>query len=199
MKAPITVLIIAGLAVAGCNAPGSTARREPAVRPGFIVLTPEQAEQRGIHLEPNMRPPEGANALDDSAVVAPPGTKVYTINRAVDPNDRDVLHEEHVIYRRETTPAWRLQPPAKQKLLIGPRVVDGRQELQPMLDKELASYLADQRRATEANQKAIAALFQAVDSLARQQQTTTRDRATTATEERTRIEREASQQDASER
>jgi hypothetical protein len=63
-----------------------------------------------------------------------------------------------------------LQAPAGQKLLIGPRQSDGRQELQPLLDKELTTFLSDQRRSTEANQKAIAALFQAVDALSRQQQ-----------------------------
>jgi hypothetical protein len=79
------------------------------------------------------------------------------------------MHEEHVVYRRETAPQWRLDAPAQQKILVGPRVTDGRQELQPLLSKELTGYLADQRRATEANQKAITALFQSVDALNRQQ------------------------------
>ena len=80
------------------------------------------------------------------------------------------MHEEHAVYRRETAPRWRLDAPANRKILVGPQVTDGRQEIQPLLSKELTTFLADERRATEANQKAISALFQAVDALTRQQQ-----------------------------
>jgi uncharacterized coiled-coil protein SlyX len=58
-----------------------------------------------------------------------------------------------------------MQPPTDQKILVGPRVTDGREDLQPVLSKELVSYLTEQRQATEANQKAIAALFQAIERL----------------------------------
>lgn len=138
------------------------------------MLTADEAAQRGIELRPAAAaaavPAADLQPLDASAVTVPGDIKVYTFNRAADPADRDLLHEEHVVYRRETAPQWRLEAPVGQKILVGPRVTDGRGDLQPLMNKELAAYLADQRRATEANGKAIAALFQAVDAINRQQQ-----------------------------
>jgi hypothetical protein len=70
-----------------------------------------------------------------------------------------------MVYRRETAPAWRTQSPAAAKIVVGTQVADGRQELQSNLSKELAGFMTEQRLAIEANQQAIAALFQAVDRL----------------------------------
>lgn len=175
--------VLMALAVAGCaGSSGPASARGPYVKPGLIMLTADQAAQRGIAVRA-APPAAGAPApdlqpLDASAVSVPADIKVYTLNRAADPSDRDILHEEHVIYRRETAPRWRLDAPVGQKILVGPRVTDGRGELQPLMNKELATYLADQRRATEANGKAIAALFQAVEALNRQQQALARRDAT---------------------
>ncbi|HEX3627092.1 MAG TPA: hypothetical protein VH280_16910 [Verrucomicrobiae bacterium] len=36
--------------------------------------------------------------------------KAYPIGRYVDPNDSDIMHEAHVIYRVETTAKWNLHP-----------------------------------------------------------------------------------------
>ena len=173
------------LVVAGCTDSTISDERHAAyVKPGLIMLTADQAEHRGIAVR---GPKSGATPapadlepLDAAAVIVPPDIKVYTLNRAVDPADPELMHEEHVVYRRETTPAWRLQAPAGQKILVGPRVTDGRQELQPLLDKELTGFLSDERRATEANQKAIAALFKAVDALNRQHEALARQLGRTA-------------------
>jgi hypothetical protein len=161
--------------LAGCASVPRQTGADPYVKPNLVLLTPDQAAQHG--LESTSAPPRPAStreapspSLDASAVVAPAEIKAYTLNRAVDSADPDLLHEAHVVYRRETAPRWRLDAPTDQKVLIGPRVTEGRQDLQPLLDKELASYLADQRRATEENQKAIGALFQALDAISRQQQ-----------------------------
>lgn len=171
------------LTLAGCAEAPASSQHEPYVKPGLVVLTADQAAARGINVHapapqagPTGRSDQtaleagGFDPLASDTVVATPDVKVYTLSREVDPADPTLLHEEHVVYRRETTPRWKLDAPAAQKILIGPRVTDGRQELRPLLDKELTSFLADERRATEANQKALAALFQAVDSLTRQQQ-----------------------------
>jgi hypothetical protein len=162
-------------ALAGCSTQTSAFRREPYVKPALIMLTADQAQRRGIQVQaPAPRPdevlPADAEPLDASAVTAPEDIKVYSMNRTVDPADRELMHEEHVVYRRETTPAWRLHASAERKILVGPRVPDGRQDLQPVLSKELISFMNDQRRAAESNQKAITALFQAVDALNRQQE-----------------------------
>lgn len=141
------------------------------------MLTADQARARGIKIgaqDPaEAKPvvlPADMQELDASAAIIPAGVKVYTINRSVDAADPEIMHEEHVIYRRESSPRWRLDAPAGQKILVGPRVTDGQQDLKPILDKELTTFLNDQRRVAQANQQAIGALFQAVDALNRQQQ-----------------------------
>lgn len=166
----ILVLLLASCA----TSPSSSSRHESYVKPGLILLTADQAEQRGINVQPptpaTASAPADLEPLDASAVVSSPGVKVYTLNRQVDPADRELLHEQHVVYRRETGPEWTLQAPSNRKILVGPTITDGRQELRPLLDKELTAFLSDQRRVTESNQKAIAALFDAVASLNRQNQ-----------------------------
>lgn len=162
--------VFAALLLASCTTPpASIEHHELYVKPAMVMLTADQAAARGLKVEsaPAADPtfPADLQPTDTRSVIAPPGVKVYTLSRATDPADRDILHEQHVIYRRETTPAWRLQAPTDQKILIGPRVTDGRDDLQPVLSKELVSFIAEERRATEANQKAIAALFQAVERL----------------------------------
>lgn len=174
MKASLAALsLTSALMFTGCmTSPESNTTREPFVKPGLVMLTADQAARRGINVSPPETPmPKELSALDTSSITVPEGVKVYTLNRSVDPADSELMHEEHLVYRRETAPHWRLNAPAEQKILIGPRVTDGRQDLQPLLNKELTTFLADQRRATEADQKAITALFQAVEALNRQQQT----------------------------
>lgn len=171
--------VVAGMLLGCASSPPPAAwTRGPYVKPGLIMLTADQAERRGINLSTPeasaVRMPANVQALDTAAVTIPTGVKVYTLNRAADPADPDVMHEEHVVYRRESAPRWRLDAPSDQKILVGPRVTDGRQEIQPLLTKELTAYLSDQRRATELNGKAISTLFEAVDALNRQQQTLAR-------------------------
>jgi hypothetical protein len=161
--------------LAGCvSSPETGSQHQTYVKPELVMLTADQAARRGIEITHAPRTdrvvPQEWDALDAGSVVVPGDVKVYSLNRAADPFDPDLLHEEHVVYRRESGPRWQLDAPTTQKILVGPRVTDGRQELQPLHDQELASYLADQRRASEANQKAISALFQAVEALSRQQQ-----------------------------
>lgn len=181
-----TSCAVAALAAAGCSSsPSAAAAREPYVKPGLIMVTADQARRLGVEVEGASRAPEPPmpaelSRLDSAAIVAPPDVKVYSLNRSVDPADRELMHEAHVVYRRETSPRWRLDAPADQKILVGPRVTDGRQELQPMLNNEVTAFLAEQRRVAEANQKAIASLFEAVEALNRQQQSILRRELTPA-------------------
>lgn len=175
MNASLRLLIApAAIGLAGCvSSPAPKSAQEPHVKPSLVLLTADQAEARGIRIDAPAKPPIAGSdlqPLDASMVAAPAEIKVYTLNRAVDAADPALMHEEHVVYRREVAPRWRLDVPADQKLLVGPRATDGRQDLHPLLEKELTTYLTDQRRATEENRQAIAALFQALDALTRQQQ-----------------------------
>lgn len=173
---PSAIALVTSLALglSGCAATLTGPAAEPCVKPGLILLTADEAQRCGVHIrdarrpEATMLPSRGPR--DATAVIRPDAIKAYPLARSVDPFDPELMHEAHVVYRRETSPRWRLDVPASQQIMVGPRVTDGREEIQPLLDKELMSFLADERRARAENQKAITALFQAVDALSRQQQ-----------------------------
>lgn len=180
----ITRLALAAVtaAMAGCASGTADLHREPIVKPGLIALTPEQAAQRGLRPDaydhaPSPLPASPGVPLDSGAVALPPDIEVYPLGRTVDAANPDLMHEAHVVYRR-TGSRWKLDAPTDQKILVGPRVTDGRGELQPVLSKELVTYLRDQRKVSEENQKAITALFQALDAISKQQQALAREQAT---------------------
>jgi hypothetical protein len=51
--------------------------------------------------------------------------KAYPIGRYVDPNDPDVMHESHVVYRKETGASWNLAPNAPTVVPLGPVLACG--------------------------------------------------------------------------
>ncbi len=166
---PSLILVGSALLLGSCRALSDPVPDRP--RPGTILLTEEQAKHHGLHepgeASPPADPPLHPNSI--TTVAQPADVKVYAVGRRIDPRDPAVLHEAHVVYRQETTPRWRLQAPADQRILIGPQLTDGRQDTQPLLTKELTTFLHDQRRAAQANEAAIAALFNAVKQLTEQQ------------------------------
>ena len=72
--------------------------------------------------------PPGTEVLEDiplesnAAVARAPDYKAYPVSRYVDPANKDVMHERHVIYRRERPESWRLRPDPDKKILLGPTV-----------------------------------------------------------------------------
>lgn len=46
--------------------------------------------------------------------------KAYPIARYVDPQNKDIMHEKHVIYRRERPETWRLYANYEEPITIGP-------------------------------------------------------------------------------
>jgi len=46
--------------------------------------------------------------------------KAYPVNRYVDPNDPNMLHEAHLVYRKETGASWNLSPHAPTVVPLGP-------------------------------------------------------------------------------
>jgi len=72
--------------------------------------------------------------------------KAYPVNRYVDPNDPNVMHEGHVIYRREISAGWNLAPTAPTAVQLGPGLVanaDGAKQPNP-LPAELEQKIAEQ-------------------------------------------------------
>lgn len=75
------------------------------------------------------------------------GLKAYPINRYVDTNDPNVMHEGHVVYRREASAGWNLNPNAPTVVPLGPAlaVSDGARQPNP-LSAELEQKIAEQNQ-----------------------------------------------------
>ena len=88
--------------------------------------------------------------------------KAYPVNRYVDPNDPNVMHEGHVLYRRENTGAWNLNPNAPTVVPLGPAlaVADGAKQPNP-LPAELEQKMAEQNQL-------MASLIEQNESLAKE-------------------------------
>lgn len=73
--------------------------------------------------------------------------KAYPINRYVDPNDPNVMHEGHVVYRREASAGWNLSPNAPTVVPLGPAlaVAEGARQPNP-LPAELEQKIAEQNQ-----------------------------------------------------
>jgi hypothetical protein len=57
---------------------------------------------------------------DTASVRTPEQLKAYPVGRYEDPNDPDVMHEGHTVYRAETSPDWNTDPNAPTSLPLGP-------------------------------------------------------------------------------
>jgi hypothetical protein len=64
--------------------------------------------------------PQRHDVSDTASVRVPEHLKAYPVGRYEDPNDPDVMHEGHTIYRAETSPEWDTDPNAPTSLPLGP-------------------------------------------------------------------------------
>jgi hypothetical protein len=73
--------------------------------------------------------------------------KAYPIGRFVDPNDPNVMHESHVVYRKESGANWNLAPNAPTVVPLGPvlAVADPASQPNP-LPAELEQKVAEQNQ-----------------------------------------------------
>jgi hypothetical protein len=60
------------------------------------------------------------NAPDTASVRTPEQLKAYPVGRYEDPDDPDLMHEGHTVYRAETSPEWDTDPNAPTSLPLGP-------------------------------------------------------------------------------
>ena len=108
--------------------------------------------------------------------------KSYPVNRYIDPSDPNVMHEAHVVYRKEAGASWNLNPNAPTVVPLGPvlAIADPAKTPSP-LPAELESKMAEQNQLVaslieqnEALTKQLAQLNQDVAAL-RQKQTTPKE------------------------
>ena len=73
--------------------------------------------------------------------------RAYPIGRYVDPRDPNVMHESHVVYRKEAGANWNLAPNAPTVVPLGPvlAVSDGATQPNP-LPAELEQKVAEQNQ-----------------------------------------------------
>ena len=64
--------------------------------------------------------PQKHNVPDPASVRTPEQLKAYPVGRYEDPNDPDVMHEGHTVYRAETSPEWDTDPNEPTSLPLGP-------------------------------------------------------------------------------
>ena len=64
--------------------------------------------------------PQKHNVPDPASVRTPEQLKAYPVGRYEDPNDPDVMHEGHTIYRAETSSEWDTDPNEPTSLPLGP-------------------------------------------------------------------------------
>jgi hypothetical protein len=109
--------------------------------------------------EPNPEQPPTHIPLESEANVRIPGvTKAYPVARYVDPSNPRIMHERHVIYRREEDDSWRLASNARQQILIGNLMSDSRQE------RRAAPYAQELPNLLRKNQQEARALNQTIQS-----------------------------------
>ena len=131
-------------------------------RSKFVEVPPPRQDVAGTTL-----PAEGIESVRYAENI-----KAYPVNRYVDPANRLVMHEGHVLYRVETTANWNLHPNRPVRVAAGPNVtVRGTALNASPLPGELAAELARQKEATgtvitqgERLQQSVSRLQTALDS-----------------------------------
>jgi len=73
--------------------------------------------------------------------------KSYPVGRYVDPTDPDVMHEAHVVYRKEAGASWNLNPNAPTVVPLGPVLAVANPAKTPSpLPAELEQKIAEQNQ-----------------------------------------------------
>lgn len=160
-----------GILGSGCSSgPAGLAATEAGlkVRPATILVTPDQALKHGLWTEGKGADPVVAPKPlpDSSAVLTPAGVKVYSLGRYEDPADPDLLHEAHLVYRRETAARWNLQPGPAGQVLIGNRVAPADPKAGPLQVQELQGIIQQLRREQAENRAALEKLRKLLEQAA---------------------------------
>lgn len=172
-----TYFLFVFVLLAGCESAPPGARPGPYVKPGLVMIPADQAPLYGISSagpsEGGMapRPPTGYAATDVRSVQTEAQVSAIQYNRYVDPaRPNELMHEAHIVYRREGPPRWRLQPAtAEQQILIGPGLTEGRGEVRPLASQELDAYLREQRVNIQKQQQVVGQMTEGMRQLAEQQ------------------------------
>lgn len=180
MNTRFVFLLLCAL-LAGCESAPRGSRARAYVKPGLIMVPVDQAHYYGVGGQPPdgipPEPPDGYKATDVRSVQTDAPVTAIHFNRYADPSrPSELMHEAHIVYRREGGPRWRLHPVSKEhQILVGPRLTDGRSEVKPLASQELDSYLREQRTNVQKQQQVIGQVTEGMQQLAEQQQQLAKD------------------------
>ncbi len=159
------------LALAGCAGTGST-KSEAYVKPGLVMVPADQAHFYGLGERADTRSaPLNVPAMDTQSVQTDAAVTAIQFNRYADPaRPNQLLHEAHIVYRRDSQPRWKLNPSsADQQILIGPQITDGRGEIKGLAAPELDAYMREQRTTLHRQDEMLAKIAATIQQLALQQ------------------------------
>ena len=116
--------------------------------------------------------PQTHDKPDPASIRSPERLKAYPVGRYEDPNDPDVMHEGHTVYRAETSPDWNTDPNEPTSLPLGPgemAVADPAQE-HTALTAELEQRLKQEDQLLQTTYEQNERLAQEIKALQAEQQ-----------------------------
>ena len=126
------LLLVPALALAGCQA---LMTKQTATAPPPIESAP--APVAGTDLDQS----------NSEKVRMSESLKAYPVGRLVDPNDPNLMHEAHTVYRREAGANWNLNPNAPTVVPLGPVLAVADPAKTPgLLPAELEQKIAEQNQ-----------------------------------------------------
>jgi hypothetical protein len=116
--------------------------------------------------------PQKHDVSDPASIRKPEQVKAYPVGRYEDPDNPDVMHEGHTIYRAETSPEWDTDPNEPTSLPLGPgemAVADPAQE-HTALTAELEQRLKQEDQLLQTTYEQNERLAQEIKALQAEQQ-----------------------------
>ena len=116
--------------------------------------------------------PQKHDVSDAASIRKPEQVKAYPVGRYEDPNDPDVMHEGHTVYRAESSPEWDTDPNEPTSLPLGPgemAVADPSQE-HTALTAELEQRLKQEDQLLQTTYEQNERLAQEIKALQAEQQ-----------------------------
>lgn len=173
----VSIFAVMAALFAGCEtSPEYTHSAGPYVKPGLVMIPADQYKYYQNRSEGSENPPPGWSAMNVNSVQTESEVTAIQFNRYPDPGNKNLMHEAHIVYRRDNQPQWKLQPSSSdQQILVGPQTTEGRGELKPVQSQGLETYLREQRTSLARQQKVMASVAEGMRELAQQQQSLARE------------------------
>jgi hypothetical protein len=167
----ISIVAVCAL-LSGCAGSVST-RPGPYVKPGLVMVPADQMKY--YQLGPEQAASSDTRlpfaAIDTRSVQTDSSVTAIQFNRYADPSRPDqLMHEAHIVYRRDSGPRWKLTAPSsEQQILVGPQMTDGRGEIKGLVAPEVDAYLREQRNTLHRQEETISKITETLRQIADQQ------------------------------